>query len=292
MVGLDVGGSHSRGLLCEGGRILAEAEAGAANAAAVGHEPAERELRDLLGRLCPASRRDAVVAVCAGVAGADSPAAREQAEGRMRRLLPNARVLVVHDARLVLAAAGLDDGIALIAGTGSIAYGRAGGEEARAGGWGHLLGDEGSGYWVVREGVRRMLADDDAERPPGPIARALLDATGCRDAVELMHAFHERREPGAWAMLAGAVLAAAPEMAVAAGHELAGLAGKVAERLGLSRGVLVLAGGLLLHQAAVERSVRKELALRAPGLAVVRLAEPPVVGAVRLAVALSKRPET
>jgi glucosamine kinase len=292
VVGLDVGGSRSRGRLCDGGRVLAEAEAGAANAAAVGHEPAERELRDLLDRLCTASGRDAVVAVCAGVAGADSPVEREQAEDRMRRLLPNARVRVVHDARLVLAAAGLDDGITLIASTGSIAYGWAGGHEARAGGWGHLLGDEGSGYWVVREGVRRMLADDDAERPPGPIARALLDATGCRDAVELMHRFHERRAPGAWAMLAGAVLAAAPEMAVAAGHELAGLGTRVAERLGLSRGNLVLAGGLLLHQAAVERSVREELALRVPGLAVARLTAPPVVGAVRLAAALSSEAET
>jgi len=289
VVGLDVGGSRSRGRLCEGGRVLAEAEAGAANATAVGPERADRELRALLDRLCTPSGRDAVVAACAGVAGADSPAAREQVEGRLRALLPNARVLVVHDARLVLAAAGLEDGIVLIAGTGSVAYGRAGGHEARAGGWGHLLGDEGSGYWIVREGVRRILAGNDSGRPRARLASALLDATGRGDAVELMHAFYKQHAPGAWARLAGTVLAAAPELAVAAGHELAGLAIAVAERLGLSGGNLVLAGGLLLHEAAVERSVRKELASRLPDLAVGSLTEPPVAGAVRLAEALARQ---
>jgi len=292
VVGLDVGGSHSRGRLSEGGRVLAEAEAGAANATAVGSELAERELRALLDRLFTPSEGDAVVAVCAGVAGADSPAAREQVKVRLRALLPRVRVLVVHDARLVLAAAGLDDGIALIAGTGSIAYGRAGGHEARAGGWGHLLGDEGSGYWVVREGLRRVLADHDSGRPRAGLAGALLAATGCRDAVELMHSFYEQRAPGAWARLAETVLAAAPEVAVAAGRELAGLAITVAERLGLSGGNLVLAGGLLLHQAAVERSVREELASRLPDLAVVRLKEPPVAGAVRLAEALARQAQS
>src|SRR5262249_49376220 len=110
-VGPDGGGSRSRGRLCEGGRVLVEAEAGAANATAVGDEPAERELGDLLDRLCGASGRDAVVAACAGVAGADSPVGRERAQRCIRRLLPAARVLVVHDARLVLAAARLGDGI-------------------------------------------------------------------------------------------------------------------------------------------------------------------------------------
>ena len=58
----------------------------------------------------------------------------------------------------ILAAAGLDEGIALIAGTGSVAWGRdRTGRSARAGGWGYLLGDEGSGYAVVRETVRHAL---------------------------------------------------------------------------------------------------------------------------------------
>ena len=289
VVGLDVGGSHSRGRLCADGRVLAEAEAGAANATAVGGLRAGRELGDLLDRLGASAALGAVTAVCAGVAGADSPAERARVQDLLRSLLPDARVLVVHDARLVLAAAGLEDGIALIGGTGSIAYGWAGGREARAGGWGHLLGDEGSGYWVVREGIRCALAERDRGGSSGAVAQALLDSTGCVDAVDLMHAFHERRDPGTWAQHAGAVLAAAPDLADAAGRALAGFVAMVAQRIGLFRGTVVLAGGMLLHEAALEQAVREELASQTPGLAAVRLVEPPVAGAVRLAEELDSR---
>jgi glucosamine kinase len=278
-VGLDIGGSTSRGRLVEDGRLLAEAEAGAANLAAVGEEQAARELGDLLGRLAAAP----VAVACAGAAGADGPVQRRRMEALLGRLLPGARLLVVHDARLVLAAAGLDAGIVLIAGTGSVACGwDAAGREARAGGWGHLLGDEGSGYWIVREGIRRVLADADRGRPPGPLARVLLDGADARDAVELLHAFHERREPGRWAAMAGQVLAAEPALAAAAGRELAEACAVVADRLG-ERGPVVLAGGLLLHEPALEGAVRAALAARLPGAEVLRLEQPPVAGAVRLA---------
>src|SRR5262249_9722221 len=119
-----------------------------------------------------------------------------------------------------------------------------------------------------------------------------LSATGCGDPVELMHAFHERREPGAWALLAGEVLAAAPELAIAAGHGRGGPLTPLARRPRLCPGDLLLGGGFLLHEAWVERSLREELATRMPGLAVVRLTEPPVAGAVRLALSLSSQRET
>jgi glucosamine kinase len=80
----------------------------------------------------------------------------------MARLLPAARVVVLHDARLVLAAAGQDEGVALIAGSGSVAYARDGrGREARAGGWGWLLGDVGSGAWMTREAAREVMRRAD-----------------------------------------------------------------------------------------------------------------------------------
>src|SRR5206468_710817 len=81
---------------------------------------------------------------CAGAAGAEVPGARSRLRDLLERRLPGCRLSVVHDARLVLAAAGLEEGIALIAGTGSVAYGRtAGGREAQRGGWGWMVGDDG-----------------------------------------------------------------------------------------------------------------------------------------------------
>ncbi|MDQ6919637.1 MAG: ATPase, partial [Candidatus Dormibacteraeota bacterium] len=163
----------------EGGRIVAELEGAGANPAALTPAAVERRLRDLLSKLGPVRP----VACCAGAAGAEVPAARARLETVLGRLLPDTAIEVVHDARLVLAAAGLDSGVALIAGTGSVAYGRdAAGREARAGGWGWLLGDDGSGAWIVREAAREVLRRADAGEPPGRLAATLLAATGASDA--------------------------------------------------------------------------------------------------------------
>ena len=81
----------------------------------------------------------------------------------------------------MLAAGGLSDGIACIAGTGSIAVGVVAGREERAGGWGYLLGDEGSGYWVASMAVRELAERHDGHRELGPLGTAVLGATSCPD---------------------------------------------------------------------------------------------------------------
>ncbi len=253
--------------------------------AAVGEAAARTELRSVLHAL--GSPR--VAAACAGAAGGDSYAARDRIHGLLAEVLPGAAVLVVHDARLVLAAAGLESGVALIAGTGSVAYARApDGREGRAGGWGHLLGDEGSGYWMVREAARRSLEEQDQGRPPGLLARALMDSFGARNPADLLHLMHERREPAAWAARAQVVFQAAgsdPDaraVVAAAAAALAGLALRVGRRL-LLEGPIVLAGGLLLGQPELEGDLRMELGRQGFRGDAVRLEAPPVAGAVRLA---------
>jgi N-acetylglucosamine kinase-like BadF-type ATPase len=197
----------------------------------------------------------------------------------LRPLLPGAGVEVVHDTRLVLAAAGLDAGIVLIAGTGSIAWGRAAdGHEARAGGWGHLLGDEGSGYWVAREATRRVLAAHDRGEPSGELARALLAATGGADPMDLIPILHTERDPERWAALSGVALGADPTLVEATAAALTALVATVSGRLGRP-GPVVLAGGMLLGEAALGSAVRAALAPRE----VLRATAEPVAGALRLA---------
>jgi N-acetylglucosamine kinase-like BadF-type ATPase len=212
------------------------------------------------------------------------PEARARLQNLLKRLYPRARVVVVHDTRLILAAAGLDSGIALIAGTGSVAYGRdRRGREVRAGGWGWLLGDDGSAAWVTREAAREVMRRAEAGEPPGPLGEALLAAARVRSATELIGRLHSFHEPGRWAALAHVVFDAA---AADAGSEvlieraadgLADLAGRVRSALSI-KGPVVLAGGLLLNQPRLESAVRRRL-----GRATQRLEEPPVAGAVRLA---------
>src|SRR5437879_13624105 len=62
-----------------------------------------------------------------------------------------------------------EDGISVVAGTGSIAYGEYEGRRARAGGWGELFGDEGSAYWIAREGLRLFSRKSDGRTPRGPL---------------------------------------------------------------------------------------------------------------------------
>ncbi len=202
---------------------------------------------------------------------------------------PGAEVEVVHDTRIVLAAAGLDAGAVLVAGTGSVAWGRnADGREARSGGYGYLLGDEGSGYSVVRDAVREALREYYAGLEPGILVRALMEATSSADALQLMDFFYAKPEPDHWASLAPLVLEFAAEgdpaavrIQAEAAHSLATLARQVLGELGLDL-PLVMAGGLLVNQSQLAGAVARKVSLEDPS-SVRILTQAPVHGAVELA---------
>jgi len=278
LLGLDIGGSSSRARLVEDGRIIAEAEGPGANVAALRPRVVESRLRTLLADIAMTP-----IACCAGSAGAEVPAGRERLERILSALLPDCRITVVHDARLVLAAAGFESGIALISGTGSVAYGRdSGGREVRAGGWGWLVGDDGSAAWLAREAAREVMLRSDSGEPLGSLGESMLGAVKASRITDLMGRLSALNEPREWAALAGIVFEAASNDAGAASlvertaSALADLVGLVRKQLALD-GPLVLAGGQLLNQPRLESAVRKRL-----GTAT-RLQEPPVAGAVRLA---------
>jgi N-acetylglucosamine kinase-like BadF-type ATPase len=71
-----------------------------------------------------------------------------------------------------------EDGISVIAGTGSMAYGEYAGRSARAGGWGELIGDEGSAYWIAREGMNLFSRMSDGRAPRGPLLALVRDRLG------------------------------------------------------------------------------------------------------------------
>jgi N-acetylglucosamine kinase-like BadF-type ATPase len=280
VLGLDIGGSSSRARLAADGKVLAEVEGPGANVAAVQPALVERRLTELIAELGPTHP----VACCAGAAGAEVPEARARLEQLLARLLPGCRIAVVHDTRLVLAAAGLDVGIALIAGTGSVAYGRnRRGRESRAGGWGWLLGDDGSGAWLTREAAREVMRRAEAGEPAGRLGEALLAAARARTAGELTGRLHALREPGRWAALAHVVFDTAgedggsDELIGRGADGLADLVARVRKAISI-KGPVVLAGGLILNNGRLETAVRRRL-----GPATLRLEEPPVAGAVRLA---------
>ncbi len=289
VLGIDIGGSRTRGRLSDGGKVLAEAEVDGANVTALPQATVTSRLRALIAGL----DNPKVAACCAGAAGSEVPGAADRLMAILRELVPGARVTVVHDAQLVLAAAGLNAGTALIAGTGSVAYGRdTRGRELRVGGWGWLLGDEGSGVWIVREAAREVLRRVDDGREPAPLTTALMKACAVDSPLEIRAVLHRMREPEQWASLAPVVFEAAAsdpgaaDIVTRAAAALSDLALAVHERLGRP-GPIVLAGGLLLNQPMLESAVQSRL--QGHATQVTRLEEPPVSGAVRLAEQLAAR---
>jgi glucosamine kinase len=288
VLGLDIGASTTRARLVAGGVVVAEARAAGASMTAAGPDRAAAALADLLAQLPELT--GTLDAVCVGAAGVvTAPDTRGFLQARLVPLTRSGRVVIVDDASLVLPAAGLTEGVAVICGTGSIAVGCWQGRTALAGGWGYLLGDEGSGYWIVRSAIRELLARLGSGEPPGPLGARLLDAAGASDLTQLRSTFYRQPEPWRWARLAPVLLdcddPAATRIARQAARELAGLAVAVARRLAAPGGVpVVLAGGLMGHErllAATLTAMRAAL----PASPAQLLAEPPVAGAVWLAAA-------
>lgn len=82
------------------------------------------------------------------------------------------------------------DGINVVAGTGSIAYGEYAGRTARAGGWGELFGDEGSAYWLAREGLKLFSRMSDGRSPRGPLYDGVRQHFALQDDLDLCAAVY------------------------------------------------------------------------------------------------------
>ncbi len=110
-------------------------------------------------------------------------------ESILKEILASDRTLLTDDAFIALAGATAGEpGVVVIAGTGSIAWGRnSEGRTARAGGWGHLFGDEGGGFWIARQAVRAALRLEEGWGVPTSLRARLLDYTGTRNINDLLH---------------------------------------------------------------------------------------------------------
>jgi len=188
-------------------------------------------------------------------------------------------------------------GLALVAGTGSMAFARApDGRTARSGGWGYLLGDEGSGYALAVAGLRAVARAADGRGPRTALSERLLAALGLRQPQELIGAIYGGGpDRTALAALAPAVVSAAEDgdeeairLVREAAGQLAATAAAAVRALGLEAAAVptALAGGLLLGSPGYRRRVLDDLAGLGCRAEPVGLVREPAEGAVRLAVAL------
>lgn len=106
---------------------------------------------------------------------------------------------------------GLADGINVVSGTGSICYGQQGVRSARVGGWGELVGDEGSGYWIGVRALRACSRMSDGRQPVGPLLAIITQELGLAAPLDLVDVVHNR-----WAGDRGRIAALTPLVAEAA----------------------------------------------------------------------------
>jgi len=196
VVGVDAGGTATRAMaVAEDGTVLGHGYSGGANPNSHPPETAARRIAaavtEALGTLDAGDASACVV----GMAGSSKLSDPETAAlfDRTWARLGLSRVLVLSDAEVAFAAAtSAPDGTVLVAGTGSIA-GRIRRRRmvSTAGGYGWLLGDEGSAFWLGREAVRRALDELSGDAPLGALSLAVLDEAGV-DAAD---------RPAAWRRL-------------------------------------------------------------------------------------------
>ncbi|MGO4246909.1 N-acetylglucosamine kinase [Paenarthrobacter sp. RAF54_2] len=281
VIGLDIGGTKTRGVRFEDGVPVLDESAGSSNVQNVSREEAMANLAELFGKIGGGD----IDEVYAGAGGIDTDEDAQALADLISPHVPGARITVVHDSRLLLAAGGASTGVAVIAGTGSAAWGRnAAGEEARAGGWGYLLGDEGSGYWLGREAVRHSLRRMNQGLEPDTLSRALLNSCGVEEPGKLIALFHSP-ETGRryWAQKARLVVEAADagdetssRLVDQAGRDLADLAEQAVRQLGLD-GPVILGSGLGMNVHRLQESFKARLAEQ--GIVDVRiLQQDPVFG--------------
>ncbi|MCS7220563.1 MAG: BadF/BadG/BcrA/BcrD ATPase family protein [Anaerolineae bacterium] len=191
VLGVDGGGTKTAAVVMDvAQRVLGRGMGPSSNHHDVGTEAAAAALRQAIkGALSEAGAGfNDVVGICLCLAGADRPADQERMAGLVRAIYPFPRVAVYNDAVGALAAGtGRLLGVVVIAGTGTIAYGfDRQGRSARAAGWGALLADYGSGFWIGMEALHAIVRAADGRGPTTALTERVLAHLGLADAEGLI----------------------------------------------------------------------------------------------------------
>ena len=295
VIGIDAGGTKTVCQLADAhANVLAETRGPGANLQAVGELQVEKVLHDVM-EAAIGDRPIVPAAICLGIAGVDRPDDAAVVRAIMKRIGYKARILVVNDALVALeAGAPGQPGVVIISGTGSICYGRnAQGQAARSGGWGYVLGDEGSGYWIGRAALRAVLREADKRGAATALTPMLLEHFGVPRAQNIIHeVYHTNLKAPAIGALARSVQAAylqGDQVAVGilrgAANELEASALSVVRRLDLlgQPFAFILSGGIFREVPWLGEELSRRLPLAAPQSRVIRLEREPVEGAVTLA---------
>jgi glucosamine kinase len=264
-VGIDGGGTRTDlALIDERGSLLARLHGATCNQSVVGFDAAVAVLSSLIDRAMAGANLDLPVSAgWIGMAGADRPDDRSRFARALQSRCSGLRI--TNDAELVLSGTPQGTGIALIAGTGSIAFARnEHGASGRSGGWGHVIGDEGSAYMVAVDGLRAVAAEADGRGPTTRLTADLLTWWRVDQPQLLIPRIYDPTVKKADIAASAPVVVAAAEagdqvasgILQRAGEDLANLVASLTARVPFDAPpVLAGTGGLLLRTALVRDRV-------------------------------------
>jgi N-acetylglucosamine kinase-like BadF-type ATPase len=298
---VDAGGTKTAAWLVdptrpESERVLGRGRSDAGNPLSVGFAEATRAI----GEATASAKHDARLSTARipravlSIAGSANQQLKDYFIQAARETALAERVAIVSDVLPVLAAGTPNcSGVALISGTGSVAFARAAaGRSSLCGGWGYLLGDEGSGYAIGRAGLQFALHELESNADPQPLTAAVLSAIGSHTILDVTRTVYRRADPrAAIASVAPVVITAADQVdssaqAIldAAAADLAKLVARAVRSIGFNENpfALAIAGGVFVSSKRLPLQLQVEL--RRIGLASeLKLVDEPLEGCIRLA---------
>ena len=293
-LGIDGGGTKTSCIIGDENSVLGTGTSAGSNVVRVGEARARKSLGAAIRQACAAANisPSKIEKTCVGIAGGALP----EINAVVRRLVSefvSGDVGVVGDMVIAMEAAfGAGPGVIVIAGTGSIVYGRnSAGQTARAGGWGFAISDEGSGHWIGRSAAAATMRafDEAGAESAGPLLEGVMKSWGVTMREQFVVAANKSPD---FAALLPAVLSAADAgdatariVLTQAGRELATLAEIVIARLfGKRRAVPVaVSGGVFGNSAVVRQVFGRRIRAAYPRASLNTTVVDPVKGALTLA---------
>ena len=288
IAGIDGGGTKTRVLCCDlQGKQIAAREYGPFNLNSIGEEAFRKLMMDITSFL---NAEGDCTALCIGAAGVSNP--------RMGELIAQAmktagitRWKLVGDQEIALwGALEGSPGVSVVAGTGSICCGRnEAGDYITVGGWGHLIGDEGSGYAIGRDVLKAVTHYWDGYGEETSLIKAVIDTLHLEDRQQMIAYVYENSKSSVAKAARIAEQEAASGDAVAKkillknAIDLAKLVKAATVQLSMQQGEIALLGGLLENDTIYRKNLVKEIQNTNPGFVCVAPKQNALTGAVLMA---------
>ena len=290
---IDGGGTKTECVVGDERDVLASSVGSTIKIKKVGNKAAAEVLQSSINDVCKQAniRPDQFSRTCIGLAGSSIPEVTRWTRATLAQLVSGELILVNDTTIAHHAAFNGGPGVLVIAGTGSNVLGiNERGESARAGGWGPIISDEGSGFWIGRTAVAQSMRAHDAGRST-ELLSAIMHAwrLGSREEVVAMA---NSNPPPDFAALLPAVLqcadagdALAREILSSAANELAQLARIVVRKLWNGDGKIhvALTGGVFAHSAQIRQMFSNAICAERRGIEVNLEPVHPVMGALAMA---------